>query len=374
MNILYIGFFSLPDNDAAANRVMNNALALSELGHRVVFIDEQKEYPYQVFLHSKHNIGDFEVWSKKRPSGIIQYLKKMTSVSDIISIIANESFDVVIAYNYPSIALDKLRLYCNKRNIKILADCTEWYSGKEYGFPLNVLCAADSFYRMNIVQKKLDGIICISDFLYNFYKKSTNVVFIPPLVDINNAVWWQDIIHFSSNKLNLIYAGNPGKNKESLLPIVFAINNSKNKSKIILRVIGITKNKFLEIYSESLLDNCDLENVIFLGRLSHKDTLRYIKSSDFMVFTRNNNLVNRAGFSTKFVEAISCGTRVITNDTGMLKKYIGDNDFGYIVANDGLRNFFDDYNYKSDKKSIKNYDKFDYRLYCKQLADFLNKM
>lgn len=35
-NILYIGFFSLPDKDAAANRVISNAMALREAGNRVL--------------------------------------------------------------------------------------------------------------------------------------------------------------------------------------------------------------------------------------------------------------------------------------------------------------------------------------------------
>ena len=38
MNIVYIGAFRLPDLDAAAPRVLNNAKAFRALGHNVRFI------------------------------------------------------------------------------------------------------------------------------------------------------------------------------------------------------------------------------------------------------------------------------------------------------------------------------------------------
>lgn len=50
MNILYVGFFELPDKDAAANRVMNNAKALVDSGHNVIFIDEKKLMYRRMYL------------------------------------------------------------------------------------------------------------------------------------------------------------------------------------------------------------------------------------------------------------------------------------------------------------------------------------
>lgn len=156
--ILYIGFYSLPDRDAAANRVMNNAKALSEAGKKVIFIDEQLEYPYKSFPESKHQINGFDVWSLKRPSDAKTYMRKMITIDKIMFVIKQyKKIDAVVAYNYPSIALFRLNRFCKKKNIRLIADCTEWYSGQEYRFPMNMLCAMDSWFRMRVVQKNLMG-------------------------------------------------------------------------------------------------------------------------------------------------------------------------------------------------------------------------
>ena len=44
MNILYVGSFRMPNKDAAAARVLNNARAMKELGHSVTFLSWGGEY------------------------------------------------------------------------------------------------------------------------------------------------------------------------------------------------------------------------------------------------------------------------------------------------------------------------------------------
>lgn len=318
MKILYIGFFSLPDHDAAANRVLNNAKAIKLCGHEVIFIDEQVDYIYDDFFNSVHSVQGFDTWSLRRPNGSKGYLKKMVDVDyfDYLNEYYN-GIDLVIAYNYPSIALKRLLLKCRREKIRLAADCTEWYLGQEYSFPINIICAVDSFYRMRSVHKQLDGLIVISSFLANFYSNQ-HIVFVPPLVDISEKIWNQPLYNWDKDRINLIYSGNPGKSKESLLPIVEAINNCNIP--VTFRVVGITKERFLELYPDT--ENLLNDNILFLGRVTHSDNIRLVKSSDYLVFLRKRNRVSMAGFSTKFVEAVTCNTAVITTDTGDLKKYI----------------------------------------------------
>lgn len=334
-NILYVGFFSLPDKDAAANRVMNNAKALRECGHNVIFIDEQVDYEYESIEQSLHIINGFETWTLKRPQNQKEYFRKMVSIQDIIKVVSiYKKIDLIIAYNYPAIALWKLLCFCIKRGIKIASDCTEWYSGKEYSFPKNILCAIDSCLRMRVVNKKLDGIICISDYLEKYYEKNKHikVVNIPPLVDKKNAIWEQKRISLDTQRINLVYAGNPGKSKENLLPIIAAINLAKKDNVFRFHIVGITEQQFIDLYPEATsLVNKMNGSIIFYGRKTHSETIRIIQASDYMIFIRENNRVSNAGFSTKFVEAISCGTAVITTNTGSLEKYINKYNLGYIV-------------------------------------------
>ncbi len=330
--ILYIGFYSLPDRDAAANRVMNNAKALSEAGKKVIFIDEQLKYPYKSFPESKHQINGFDVWSLKRPSDAKTYMRKMITIDKIMFVIKQyKKIDAVVAYNYPSIALFRLNRFCKKKNIRLIADCTEWYSGQEYRFPMNMLCAMDSWFRMRVVQKKLDGIICISSFLCEYYKKC-NVVFIPPLVDSFSNKWNQGKYEYDDSKVNLVYAGNPGKSKELLIPVLEGVTKSINKDKLQLRIVGINEKQFLDLYPEaSELIKIAKSNVEFLGRRPHNDTVKIISSSDYMVFLRPRNRVSEAGFSTKFVETITCRTALISNNTGDIKKFTEKTGHGFVI-------------------------------------------
>ena len=374
MNILYIGFFSLPDKDAAANRVLNNAKAFRMCGHNVILVDEQTDYQYENFQNSKHNVQGFDSWSLKRPKGVMSCLGKMFDCVAVKYLLNYyDSIDLIIAYNYPAIALEKIRRICRNREIMIAADCTEWYSGKEYNFPLNILCALDSFVRMNIIHKRLDGIISISSFLDSYYK-NYNSIFIPPLVDLSEEKWNCTVKKLNSN-LNLVYSGNPGKNKENLLPIIEAINLSSNKG-ILLKIVGLSKEHFLDLYlgSDLILD----ENIQFLGRISHSDNLKVVKASDFLVFFRDKTRVNQAGFSTKFVEAISLGTAVVTTDTGDLKEYIHKYKCGIIIKNkNDLVQILN-----SDMNSLKKYSKdamqsstiFDYHNYTSKIACWIGSM
>ena len=374
--ILYCGFYSLPDKDAAANRVINNAKALREAGNEILFLDEQQDCDGRL-LHTEHDVLGFRTWSALRPKSFRRLLNKMISIENIIQLIERvNGVDIILVYNYPSIAMLKLSKYCRKHNIKLASDCTEWYSGKDYRFPMNVLSALDSSMRMRYAQKKLDGIICISSFLSNYYKKCKNIVFVPPLVDKRVDKWISDTYAFDRNKLNLIYTGNLGKSKETFLPIIEAIDESVNKERIVFRVVGATKEEFLQICpnAEERINNMK-DSVVFYGRVSHTESLKVLRSSDYIIFLRDRNRVTMAGFSTKFVEALSCGTPVITTNTGDIMRYVNELDCGYIVDNEhplGTLLNNDIVELKAKKFSITNTDLFDYRQYVSVFEKWIN--
>lgn len=377
-NILYVGFFALPDKDAAANRVMNNAKALREAGNNIIFIDEQVDSQYSKIEESVHTISGFDTWTTNRPQSLTDYLKKMISINSIKKVVEQyEKIDLIIAYNYPAVALLKLLYYCKKNEIKLAVDTTEWYSGKEYSFPKNVLCAIDSCMRMRFVQKQMSGIICISSYLERYYSKNKNAINIPPLIDIEEEIWNPVVKSESNEKLKLVYAGNPGKSKEVLLPIVQAISESNNASKIIFKIVGITKKEFLNLYPDSkqILNKIN-NSITFLGKLSHIEAVQLVKEADYMVFLRDNNRVANAGFSTKFVEAVTCGTSVVTTDTGDLKKIIDATKSGIIVQNTNelLKFLNQDIEYLKKNAFIADKNVFDYRNYIKTFEKWIKNM
>ena len=114
-------------------------------------------------------------------------------------------------------------------------------------------------------------------------------------------------------------------------------------------------------------------SIIFMGRVPHTESLKVLLSSDYIVFLREKNRVTMAGFSTKFVEAISCGTAVITTDTGDLKSYIEKLNCGYIVDNNVTLTSILDKNVIELKKKNNYYNKnmFDYRNYKNTFATWV---
>ena len=95
--------------------------------------------------------------------------------------------------------------------------------------------------------------------------------------------------------------------------------------------MGITKSEYQHIFNIKTWPKHIDEFVSFKGRLSHVETLKEIRHSDYQVFVRDVNLSNTAGFPTKFVEAISCGTPVLTNSSSNIEKFFQNGKTGYIL-------------------------------------------
>ncbi|KMK91018.1 hypothetical protein, partial [Rossellomorea marisflavi] len=248
--IVYIGGFELPDKNAAAHRVINNGKMLRECGYDVVFIDVDKTLKYENKYMLKKNIQGFECWSKPYPVKVGEWIHYLSNTESVVEILAKyKNVKGVICYNYQSIAFLKLKKYCNSNKVKIFADCTEWYSTKGSNFLFKIVKGFDSYLRMRIIQKNLDGLIVISSYLSNYYKNCKNVVCIPPLVDLKEEKW-NMISVIEDNNINLVYAGNPGKSKDSLNIVFEVLDEIKNEiSNFKLNVVGLTREQYVKNYT-----------------------------------------------------------------------------------------------------------------------------
>lgn len=314
--ILYIGGFELPDKNAAAQRVIGIAKGLRELEYDVVFLNSIKKLE-----HSNEEIKTyfgFKCYEYNRESESDYLLSAKTALDHIEKIKPN----YVIAYNYPGIALERIRKYCVRNDIKCIADATEWYKVSEGKVLYRVIKSFDSFYRMRIVQKKLDGVIAISRFLYEYYKDSVKTVMIPPTVDVSDDKWNIEV-HKEPDLLSFIYAGSPSIQKERLDLIVEAIENFYSDKIVRFNVLGITKDQFVQIYN---WNKPITERIVFWGRVEHSKAIELTKASDWTIILRENNWVVNAGFPTKLVESISCGTPVIANSFSNIEDYLNENN------------------------------------------------
>lgn len=339
--VIYIGGFELPDKNAAAHRVLSNAKILRELDYMVVFIDVDKDLPYESeIVNKKKEIQGFENWSVPYPQSKKQWIDYLCNIKSFLEVIEKYSdVKAVICYNYQAVAFMKIKKYCNQRNIKIIADCTEWYSTKGASIIFKIIKGFDSFLRMRVIQKRIDGLIVISRYLERYYEKCKNVICIPPLVDLSEEKWNVQASQYDDGKIRFVYAGAPGKNKDKLNLVIECLYELKDFSNYIFDVVGITKQQYLADYAEhtGIMEELNYR-VNFHGRISHSESLKYVKIADFSTFIREITRVTKAGFPTKYVESVSCGALVITTRNSDLEEYLVDGENGYFLSIDNKNN------------------------------------
>ena len=387
--IIYIGGFEMPDKNAAAQRVVANAKVLNSLGFKVVFIGVSKSID-EAIVKEKHFNSD--VYVKKYPTGVKEWFKHWVSYKDYVKIVKSyKNVKGIIAYNFSSYSLYKLNTWAKKNQIKIISDCTEWYEvAKGESFLKKRIKTFDIYTRMNIMHTKLDGAIVISNYLQSFYeKKGVKTINIPPLVDSKAPKWLyqEQSVRIEQDRVEVIYVGSPFSietkgQKDRLDNLVGMFIDLSSEIKVRLNIVGIEKEMFLEFYPD-LQYNLEDEVVVFYGRKPHLEAVEMLKKCDFSIFLREDTLANRAGFPTKFAEAITLGVPVLTNKSTNLSDFLieGENGFWLDTSNsnslkESLRKALltDRVKLNQMKKNTIKTELFDFRKYTSIFEAFLKEI
>ena len=361
--VLYIGGFELPDKNAAAQRVLSVGKALREIGYKVFYLG---------ITHDGVINGEVEGMLYENisyPSSTWQWIKYSLGIK-VLDTIKKHNPSIIILYNYPSFAQAKIIKYCRRNRIKIIGDITEWYA------PKGILRKTDTFLRMRYVNKQLDGIIAISKYLYNFYH-SQHTMYLPPLVHLEEPKWVGKEETDICNSIKLVYIGSPGK-KDRLDYIIDALEKVSS-NRLVLEIIGITKEQYMDLYGKKGVED---KRINFRGRLQHKDAIAILKTADYQLFFRDNSRVNNAGFPTKFVESVSAGVAVVTNNISNVSDYLINGVNGYMCDSFSIDCLVDVLNQivllpKEEIELMKLNNKkisFDYRNFIKEIDCFINKI
>lgn len=353
-NIIYIGNFDFTSSNAAKERAMSNLKILKGLGHEcnIIGFGERRETLI---------IDGIRVLLIEKPNSTLKWIKYQLNSKNISSLFSQELQNITIFYNLPSMLSIMIRMKFRSKT-KFIADVTEWYSTVGLSIIKRIAKSADINLRMRYLNKRMDGLIVISDYLRQYYKQSPNVIMIPPLV---NEEIFDTKLHFykgESNVINFIYSGFPGPDKDRLDLIVKSFGELSEEHPMLnyqLNIYGPTYSQLIELFPDLKTDIKRIEsNIFFHGHVSHEESIHALKKSDYCFLLRNSSRKNNAGFPTKFSEAFSLGIPIIYNDFSDLIMYTTDNDIfvpnltvdeiKQQIIKSGLKNSVNGHNYRYD--------------------------
>ena len=308
--ILYYGGFALPDKSASANRVVANGKLFESLGYETVFLGSCYDELSGIRQISKN------MFEEPHAATTAEWIKQVLCFSNLKNVAVEcKNLKMVLLYNVPFITLFLTKMYFSRGNIVVAYDCTEWTQFTEGSVLKKAFKYIDEFFIRKYAHKIADKMIVISKMMEDSYKSDKKVLKLPPLVDVNDAIWHQETE--KETDFNFCFAGFPGGNKESLDKVVEAFKSLDNQNTK-LKIIGINQVEFSELYPNIVVS----DNISFLGKKTHKDTIKNILGCDCYIFIRPSDRRNNAGFPTKFVESFTCGVPIITTDVSDIKEYI----------------------------------------------------
>ena len=326
--ILYVGGFELPDRNAAANRVLSNGKILASLGYRVAYLGMAAEG--ERFDGIRSVSWSEDVFEESHPSGTKDWMTHLFSTKNVREVVGRYSdLCMIIVYNVPFCTLQRVKRLGKGLGVPVAYDCTEWTGDTDGSLPKRLFKKIDERYIRKKIGRVADGLIVISSCMERQYAPHTTCLLrLPPLVDLDDPMWHQ-IPDDHDGQFEFCFAGGLDGNKESLDRIVEAFVGMDDP-RARLRIIGVDAEAFGAYYPH--LDPASDERVIFMGRLSHTDTIRYVLGCDCYVFVRMADRRNTAGFPTKFAESFSCGMPILTTEVSDVGGYMAGADRGEILA------------------------------------------
>lgn len=346
--IAYLGPFKFPFGQAASRRVLGIALSLVHAEYNVIIgsgeLTPVTPLLYKAGKHTLSYVGLGELPPNNAPF-ITKSKQWFWDLGDRTIHWLNQQPTKpshVIVYGTQVPMMLKLIKWCHRNRVSLIVDVVEWYDpwhvlGGPLG-PLNLSIKT----AMSILVPRSNGIIAISSYLKSYYqKRGCQVIRIPPTLDLQELETKRKMSSFDQ-RLNLVYAGTPGK-KDRIDNVMQALMQLDfNGDKVLLQIAGPTKKEILDMsifrnQGISKLPSC----IEAHGLLAHADVMNLVRNADFVPLLRPAKRYADAGFPTKVVESLALGTPIIGNLTSDLSEYINDGKEGLVCQDHSTQSFID---------------------------------
>lgn len=332
MKIAIITGNSYPNGDAGAVRQHAMARLLLDMGHDVIVLGYGQP--------TRGKVEQFEGirYISFRGESANTYMRALNRILFGIKVrhyLKNELPDIncLLIVDLLPAAFRMIKRYAIINNIVLIHDSVEWYSPEEFSDGKRNRAYKNKEYTNTVAIDNNWNVIAISKYLErHFQSKCRNVVRIPVIMDTKSIV--PRLERSGSGKILFLYAGGPGK-KDLLNEMVmgFAELDDELLEQIELHIVGVNH--------EQLIKQCEVDeeaidrlgaSIFTHGRLPREEAIDWVKRADYTILLRDETMrYAKAGFPTKIVESLACGTPVICNISSDLEDYIEDGVNGFVV-------------------------------------------
>jgi len=331
--IVLAGGFGLPDRTASAVRAIGLAKLFGSIGYKSLILGKLPEDAVGSLLIQ----ADIPCRDIRAPFGKTlrtSYVYSSESIALTVNQLGITNVKAVIAYNYPARGAYGTIRFCRRNGIAPVLDITEWYAWEGRKILRNLWRQAGVYSRILFLTRMAQNVICASSWFSRRLKGQHSVI-LPFALDTQDSAWQRRNLKPASGIPHFVYSGSPGIGmiKDQLPLMIDAFSRlSQEGFEFRVSIAGLSRAQFLkQVPSEkNKLDTLG-DRTRFLGRITHRESLDLLRSSDFSVFFRKPDRMSNTGFPTKYVEAATLGIPVISNPTSDIPLYLWDGETGILA-------------------------------------------
>lgn len=325
MKILFIVVCAFPLGEASSIRAVNLVRLFAENGNEIHVIADYagsnvNNLPctYKCIGEKPRTLLERKVIAAKS----VAYVKKYCQENQVDAILMHAKYD----------RFNEICSIAKKNDIKILVENCEWYHYSNFKLKLFDLRFWKNQKMLMFDFRKANGFISISSFLNDYNSRHGQIsVRIPTIMDVNTIPYRID--RRDTNKIIIVYTGNPGYSKEYLEPMIRLLADSKKyRDAFEFHIYGVNEQQLIKNINVTPEIIQKADNSLFIhGRVPQETINQVLIDADYQLFIRPYRKSSNAGFPTKMAESMAVGTPVITNDTGDIGLYLKDGINGFIV-------------------------------------------
>ncbi len=342
--IIFGDAFTFPEGNAATNRAFTYAKGFTENGiktHVICFRNEFLKKPNgKVSGVYYYHPYDRETRSRsfilRRWFTIRKYVRAFQLVRRI-----NKEDRIIAIHVYSYRFLTHLAAYVSARSIgsKVLIERSE-HPLKDIRNKLHLAITGKlKIYLETILS---DGILCISDYLINFYRnlgfKKKRILLVPSTVDTQR---------FNINPPSpvpydfICYCGSLTLEKDGVNILIESFMKiAPRHPDLNLLLVGKGDTIEEEEAVKELVRKLDAENrVAFTGQISRTNVPEYLCNARILALARPSSIIADAGFPSKLTEYLATGKPVVVTKVGEIPLYLTDNETAFLAEPDSIEAF-----------------------------------